>query len=323
MYSDNTPKINAMKSYKLFTIIIGAFSALSCFAQQEPFESSTDSKIYIKIYGAYGLLTPGSFRGISNNDNNDINKVKVQKRGMGGGFRAGTGFGVIVNEFINIGIDGEYLMGNKINVKVDAIEGSSIRTQSVTSYEHQIVSIIPNVVFKAISKPAYYIYNRVGIIVGIPLSIAENEKYEYQFKDPTAVPRNIVQRDINITFNGEHTLKTSVGYQGVLGIQMILTEKLRGFCEITAYGISFDRVKYEDIQRETKQIDKFAGVAEPKLNTDNSRYIRNYAKTGITNFSVPPERTGTSNNYVYISTSSQAPINMNAITFGLGLAFRF
>lgn len=323
LYSQDSPKHNAMKSYNLFAVIIGTFSVLSAFSQYEPFESSTDSKIYMKIYGAYGLLTPGSFRGISNNDNNDSNVVKVQKRGMGGGFRAGAGFGIIVNEFINIGIDGEYLMGNKINVKVAAIEGSSIRTQSITTYEHQILSIIPNVAFKAISKPTYYIYNRVGIIVGIPLSIMENEKYEYQFKDPTAILGNIVQRDINITFNGEHTLKNSVGYQGVLGVQMILTEKLRGFCEIAAYGISFDRIKYEDIQRETKQIDIFAGVIEPKLNIDNSRYIRNYAKTGITNISVLPERTGTSNNYIYNSTSSQAPVNMNAITFGLGLAFRF
>lgn len=312
-----------MKSCKLITIIIGVISTLSCFAQYEPLESSTDSKIYIKIYGAYGLLTPGSFRGISNNDNNYINKIKVQKRGMGGGFRTGAGFGVIVNEFINIGIDGEYLMGNKINVKVDAIEGFSTRTQSKTTYEHQIFSIIPNVVFKAIPKPTYYIYNRVGIIVGIPLSIMENEKYEYQFKDPTAILGNIVQRDINITFNGEHKLKSSIGYQGVLGIQMILTKKLRGFCEIAAYGISFDRVKYEDIKRETTQIDRLAGETILKLNIDNSRYIKNYAKTSVTNFLVPPDRTGTPNNYVYSSTSSQAPINMNAITFGLGLAFRF
>ena len=277
----------------------------------------------MKIYGAYGLLTPGSFRGISNNDNNNINKIKVQKRGMGGGFRMGAGFGVIVNEFINIGIDGEYLKGNKINVNVDAIEGFSIRTQSKTTYEHQILSIIPNIVFKAIPKPTYYIYNRVGIIVGIPLSITESELNDYQFMDPTAILGNIVQRDINIIFNGEHKLKTSIGYQGVLGIQMIFTEKLRGFCEIAAYGISFDRITYEDIKRETIQIDRLAGETISKVSVDNSRYIKNYAKSRVSNIPAPSDRTGTPNNYVYSSTSSQAPINMNAITFGLGLALRF
>lgn len=270
------------------------------------------------------MLTPGSFRGISNNDNNDVNVVKVQKRGMGGGIRAGAGFGIILNEFINIGIDGEYLAGNKINVKVNALEGSSIRTQSITTYEHQIVSVIPNVVFKAISRPTYYVYNRIGLIVGIPLSITETEQYEYQFKDATAVRGNISQRDISIRFNGEHHIKTTIGYQGALGVQMILSEKLRGFFELAVHGVSFDRVRYEDVQRVTNQTDMLANVAAPAVrDPDHSRYIVKYAKTGVTNFAITPDITGTKNNYVYTSTSPQAPMNMNAITVGVGLAFRF
>ena len=307
-----------------FIFVFGVFSVFGTSAQDESFEYSTNSKIYMKIYGAYSLLTPGSFRGISNNDNNNINVVKVQKRGMGGGVRAGAGFGIIVNEFINIGIDGEYLMGNKINVKVNALEGSSIKTQSVTNYEHRIVSVVPNLVFKAISKPTYYIYNRIGLIVGIPLSITETEQYEYQFKDASAVRGNISQRDISIRFNGKHYVKTTVGYQGALGVQMILSEKLRGFFELAVQAVSFDRVRYEDVQRLTNQTDILANVPAPVVrDPDYSRHIVKYAKTGVTNFAVTPDITGTKNNYVYTSTSPQAPMNMNAITLGAGLAFRF
>jgi len=317
-----------MKFQHLFIFIIGAFSAFSGFAQDESFENSTDSKIYMKIYGAYGLLTPGSFRGVSNNDNNNINVVKVQKRGMGGGIRAGAGFGIIVNQFINIGIDGEYLSGNTIKVKVDALQGSLITTQSITTYEHTVLSIIPNVVFKAISRPTYYIYNRVGVIVGVPLSITEDEKYTYQFRDPTALNGKIEQRDINIAFNGEHTIKNSIGYQGVLGVQMILADKLRGFFEISVYGISYNRVKYEDIQRERIQTDKIKGQPNQAPSTpDRSRVIKNYAKRGVTGFTelppIPPFRTGTVNDYLYTYTLPQSPVNMNAITAGVGFAFRF
>lgn len=311
---------------KIFTILVSLMPVLTCFAQEDVHEGSS-SKIYAKIYGSYGLLTPGSFRGISNNDNNNVKVVKVQKLGMGGGIRAGFGAGVILNEYINIGIDGEYLKGNKINVKVDALEGFSIKTLSLTNYEHEILSVIPNIVFKALSRQTYNIYNRLGVIVGIPLSVTENEDYQYQFTDSRTVNGNLLQRDISVEFNGEHKLKTSIGYQGALGIQMTLAEKLRGFFEVSVYGISFDRIKYADIKRVTTQKDLIArtgtSVEEKNYPPDNSRYIKYYKNSGVTNFSPPDERTGAINNYEYSSTFPQAPINMNAITLGIGLAFRF
>ncbi len=315
-----------MTLLKFFTGLMIGMPFLSSFAQ-DGMDDNSSSRVYVKLYGAYGLLTPGSFRGVSNNDNNNVNIVKVQKLGMGGGIRAGAGVGIILNEYINVGIDGEYLKGNKISVKVDALEGYSIKTLSQTTYEHEIVSIIPHIVFKALSRHSYYIYNRLGIIVGVPISVTESEDYQYQFTDTRAINDNLLQRDISVKFNGEHKLKTSIGYQGALGIQVALAEKLRGFFEVAVYGVSFDRISYEDNKRESTQRDIIARSGNTQVEktypVDNSRYIKKYEKTGVTNYSRAAETTGTPNNHVYTSTFPQAPVNTNAITLGIGLAIRF
>jgi hypothetical protein len=139
-----------MKYYKQLIIVFGALLTINCVAQEVNYEMSEGAKIYCKVYGSYGLLTPGSFKGSSSNDNNDVNIVNVHKKGMGGGIRAGFGIGLILNEYLNVGIDGEYLLGNKITGEVNSVEGYLIKTHNITTYSHNVVSIIPNVVFKII-----------------------------------------------------------------------------------------------------------------------------------------------------------------------------
>ncbi len=313
-----------MKCFRIFAGILGACIAITSLAQDENSEGGSTSKVYFKLYGGYGLFTPGAFKGVSNNDNNDVNVVKVQKVGMGGGLRVGAGFGIIVNEYINVGIDGEYLMGKTIKVKVGAVTGASITTQGTITYDHKVYFVIPNIVFKAISKPSYYIYNRIGLVVGIPSSVTEQEQSEYHFKNLTVGTKEVQQTDLHTTSNGIDKLKNSFGYQGVLGIQTKVSEKLRGFFEIAVYGISFDRISYEDIKRQVVQTDiKNDNPPTSKTTMDNSRYIRKYAESGWTNYEYPPGATGPPFNKLITATYPQSPVNMNTLTVGVGLAYRF
>jgi opacity protein-like surface antigen len=314
-----------MQSYRLLPIFIGIFSCTACLAQYDAPETLNDSKLFFKVYGAYGLLTPGSFRGISNSDNNDVNVVKVQKQGMGGGIRAGAGLGFILNKYINIGIDGEYLKGNTIKVSVGALTGASVTTQGSITYNHEVLSVIPNIVFKAYSGPSYTIYNRIGLVVGLPLNITEKEQSEYHFKNLTVGSKEIQQTDSYTTANGKDKLKNALGYQGALGVQVNLSDNLRGFFEIAVYGISFDRIEYRDVARVVTRTDTRKDVSAPVTNIDNSILIKKYEKTGWTNYDVPPPGavTGTHNNQITTSTLPQSPVNMNSITAGIGIAYRF
>src|SRR5664279_1995655 len=68
------------------------------------------SKFYVKLYAGYGLLTPGSFRFTSQS----LTTFEVSSTGMGSGLHFGGGFGIILNDFINLGIDADYLKGKTL-----------------------------------------------------------------------------------------------------------------------------------------------------------------------------------------------------------------
>lgn len=311
-----------MKSFNFYTSIIGALLALSASAQPV---SSTNSSVYVKIYGAYGLLAPGSYKGSSALIDEPV-KFNVVKKGMGGGIRTGIGIGIILNEFINIGIDGEYLIGNKIRLKenITAVESNANGASGYTleaqkTLAHEVVSIIPNVVFKALSRPTYYVYNRLGVVVGFPLNMTEDYFQHYNFHNDFGDPYTIEDRDILATYKGKHTLKIAIGYQFSIGVQMVLSEKIRGFMELSAYNISYDRNKYEDIERLGIYIEKNKLENPQPAVFDHSRFNFQYINSGATGSNLR----GVPLNQLTTITYAQDPVIMNAITIGAGLAYRF
>ncbi len=317
-----------MKLFKIFTCVIVVLFSLSVSGQPVSSYNDNHSKIYVKIYGAYGFLSPGSFKGKSELITNEPIAFHVAKTGTGAGLRTGAGIGFIINEFINIGIDGEYLFGKKINLNenITSAQSSQASTSGYSleakrTFEHEVVSVIPNIVFKAISKPNYYVYNRLGVVFGIPLKITESYFQHYHWKTitPNVFLHTLGEKDINVTYNGKYTLRPSVGYQFSLGTQVLLTEKLRGFLEFTAYSISFNRNKYEDNSRLRTQVDTNKGEVPKPTVFDNSKYIFEYINSGTTGTNIK----GVPNDYLTTVRYAQDPVIMNAITAGLGFAYRF
>ena len=184
---------------------------------------------------------------------------------------------------------------------------------------HTIISIIPNVTFKAVSRPSYYIYNKVGLVIGIPLRISEDYNY-YQLTilDENPVPTRKAQK-ITKEYHAEHKLKTGIGYQAALGIQVRISDYLKGFCELTYYRLSLSRIQYEEIYR-TKRVVITRGFQEDLTGgtTDRSRNIILYRNEG-SNFI---ERQGSDMNYVYTYTKPQSQINISAVIAGIGIFYR-
>src|SRR6186713_2657378 len=100
-----------MRSQKLLlSLLCSVVGITSAMAQLD-----NSSKFYIKAYGGYGLITPGSYKLVTSVSTPDGSKTSLSKNGMGQGIRAGGGIGIVVSDFLNIGADLEYIKGASLD----------------------------------------------------------------------------------------------------------------------------------------------------------------------------------------------------------------
>src|SRR4051812_41397907 len=93
--------VMTIKKCLLSACLLLMFSAV--FAQ--PSEDDGGSKFYIKAYGGYGLVNPGSYKLISTTYISGQAAFNTSKSGLGSGVRFGGGIGVIASDFLNLGVD--------------------------------------------------------------------------------------------------------------------------------------------------------------------------------------------------------------------------
>ncbi|GAB3947587.1 hypothetical protein GCM10028805_20110 [Spirosoma harenae] len=264
-------------------------------------KAAVEAPFYVKLYGFYGLLTPGSqvttsyASGQSGMTNTGF---KNNSTGLGSGPRAGIGVGVIVSEFINLGIDADMLFGSSLTTTND-YKGSNYTSTGSTTTSLQVLSITPNITFKALSRPAYYIYNRLGLVGGIVMDYKTSSNSVYT---PTTGGATTT---ISETDYRENSL--AIGYQAALGIQFRLGESMRGFAEIVAYNQSFRPKESLYTSTSTK-----SGTTPTKT---TSTYIYQYSNEG--------EYVNAKQNGIDVYQSPSSNVVMNSIGLGAGILFRF
>ena len=267
-------------------------------APRQP-KATIEAPYYVKLYGFYGLLTPGSqvttsyTSGQSGMTNTGF---KNNATGLGAGPRAGIGVGVIVSEFINLGIDADMLFGSTLTTE-NNYKGSNYTSTGTTSTTLRVLSITPNITFKALSRPAYYIYNRLGLVGGIVMDYKTTSNSLYA---PTTGASTTTISETNYRENS-----LAIGYQAALGIQFRLGESLRGFSEIVAYNQSFRPKESLYTSTSTK-----SGSTPTK-----STYIYQYKTEG--------EYTTTKQDGVDVYQSASSNVVMNSVGVGAGILFRF
>jgi hypothetical protein len=195
-----------------------------------------ESPLYLKAYGFYSLLSPGTRidYSASQSQSSAPTIYKPVNTRLGSGLRAGIGVGLLVSDFINIGIDAEILFGTAIKATSNFYSGSGTainRYSMSTTTNLQVVSIIPNITFKALSRPTFYIYNRLGLIGGVVLD------YKIGYNTLINTSKGGINTSITTATYTKNSL--SVGYQAALGIQFRLSQSLRGFVEVVGYNQSF------------------------------------------------------------------------------------
>ncbi len=226
---------------------------LNYFGIKAKQKAKAENSFYVKVYGFYGLLTPGGFGGqgaeppttYQYNSNNTSYTYRTKSsdykvnKSFGTGLRVGGGIGIVLNDFINLGIDGEYILGTTATESYLVTGTSQQSGQQPTviysynvhkDYTYRIVNIIPNITFKAVSKPEYYIYNRLGVCIGIPTELSFTNTQSFNYPDaPTS----------KYSYQTSNTLDKGIGlgYQAALGIQFRIGDNLRGFTEVVVSNL--------------------------------------------------------------------------------------
>lgn len=260
-----------------------------------PQPKAVASPLYVKFYGFYSLLTPGSQ--LTTSTTKDLSSAnstfKTNSTGLGSGPRAGIGIGLVVSDFINVGIDADMLFGSNLTT-TNSYATNNYTYNNTSSVMLKLVSVTPNVTFKALSRPAYYIYNRVGISIGKVLDYKTSQKYQSTSSGTSS-------------FGESHTefTKTSlaIGYQAALGIQVRLSEKLRGFLEAVVINQSF------------QPKESVASSSTKGIPNANSSFVYQYEKQG-------EYLTTTNSDGLHVYQQPITTIAVNSLGVGVGLLFR-
>ena len=260
---------------------------------------SSESKFYIKVNAGYGLLTPGSYTQLSQSYSGSIGTAQVSNKGLGNGARFGGGLGVIVSDVINIGADVEYLSGSKLSVS------GSIRNQSGFDYfenlsmKYHALSVVPHVIFKAVSKPDYLIYNKLGLLLNLPMNL-NSVKYDSSYSNVTA------GEEYAETKNGTYKIGLTAGLNVAIGVQVRLTDKLRGYAEIFGNYLVLSPNSYHEINN-------YSNNGTPGTAITNTTYV----KSGALNY----ENDGTTTTQTYPKNGNT--FNMNSAGINIGVSYRF
>lgn len=286
-----------MKSIRilLVAILVNSILVHSTRAQEQ-----SGTSFYVKLYGGYGLLTPGSYNGgpVYSSEGGLSSRFNTPSNAFGGGLHFGGGFGIILNDFLNIGVDAEYLKGRDINT-VSLFTNSPFWAQSTNRISHTVTSIIPNITFKAISKPTYYIYTRVGLLLAINTNISTVKRDS---------SRNAMSYTVTNT-TGKYNSGLSIGSTSAIGVQFNITENLKGFGEIVGFYLPWSPKS----STENGKSNTFNITVDPPTLSSSQQYERiiNYKKSGVINYPLPPSWDAPKETH-----------NINYIGLNIGVAYK-
>ena len=168
-------------------------------------------------------------------------------KGLGDGFKMGFGISYILNDFINVGLDFDYFNSTIKKNRDSAFTRISFNNgpeeyyyneRTTISYEAKLLTLTPNITFKAIAKPKWFLYNKLGAIITFRPSSVQKDVTNSK----TSIASQGIMKDSFSTVVKKYDWSIrnpAYGFMAALGTQVKLGEKLRGFAEIQFSHIVF------------------------------------------------------------------------------------
>lgn len=316
------------------------------------------SKFYLKPYIGYGIFSPGSYRVQSINlisyfdqDNryHDTSFQTQSAKGIGGGLRFGGGIGYVLNDFLNMGIDVEFQKGVKLKNSLSTSLTPYNYNSTYDEIHYKAITITPHAIFKALAKPNYFIYNKLGILFTLPYSLhtSGNAVNSQGSSWPPVTAADSTSSTLSVrqtNYEGNYKISLGIGFNVAFGISMRLNSKFRMFGEL--FG-NFSALNPKSSQVATKTDYKYSRYdLQYDYNTDPATVLgytlggfhqigssvenTRYQKGGVT------KRTQDSYNYTYngpdepssydetiSSQDKRFIVNMNALGINFGITYRF
>ena len=216
-------------------------------------ENNFIKKIYIKLYAGFGYFTPGAYNVSSINQLNwtkpdgvghDSTTKTQAKWGIGRGTRYGFCFGIVKNDFLNIGLDAEYQHGNRVKNSLNTLVDDTNYTTANDAISYTAVTLTPHVIFKALARPKFYIYNKLGILLTLPFSL--NTSGNSTRSQVTKLPHSSVWTQTDFfqdclltisdksysTYETKLKMSLGIGLNVAFGSNFRVTDKIRVFGEV-------------------------------------------------------------------------------------------
>lgn len=219
-------------------------------------------KFYVKISGGYHIGTSNSFklRGYSINNQNNAGVFSSQniyyKKGLGTGFAARIGAGMVVNDYISVEINVDY---NQFSTQTFTDRSKVIfasQKQSNTSTNHSLngkmIAVKPGIVMKAHFSLNFLVYARMALVLAPKLEI--NYPHSNIFIDTFGATSLLETKR-------KYTTSLPWGFDGGLGFQLSLQKRIRVFAEIGFYSISAKAKKLEYTSYAVNGIDRLSTLS--------------------------------------------------------------
>jgi hypothetical protein len=274
----------------LLIVVFTTFMITSGRAQQ------ADNGIYIKVHAGYSLFSPGgdpllSSPGYLYAPTGQLLTLTSNTR-SGEGLNLGFGVEKEMGKVLILGLDINYLDGKNFSSVGTMNDGGSaaIRSSWNATGTQSVWSAVPSISFKLLPQTNYYVYTRIGLIMGFDTKYHDNESFitTQSYKEID---------DYNYGLNA--------GVQAALGVQFKLQGNLRGFAEINN---NFMDASPSSV-RDQSYISGIGGSNQAQLYDKRYTYIK--ANSGNSNFN------NTTNMYSIPSIVQ----HFNSAVLNIGLAF--
>ncbi|MEO5684338.1 MAG: hypothetical protein ABIQ88_16985 [Chitinophagaceae bacterium] len=218
-----------------------------------------EPRFYANLHTGYSIALGSTFKFYPDDVSSIVMKMsddkvvskdvmyKAPRKGLGEGFRIGGGISYVLNDFINVGLDVDYFRSTIRKVR-DSSFSQTFSTGPVSSryyeerytisYDATLLTFSPNITFKAISRPKWFLYNKVGAVITIRPNSIEHDTRESKStmnwqgftKDSTGYTDTRYEWGIK---------NPSFGFSGGLGAQYKITERIRVFAEVQFSHVVF------------------------------------------------------------------------------------